>query len=275
MLDESTPIPENKTFWNELCGSHLFSFLGLNDINEETLKIFDNYYFQMYPYLKKYVTPDKIKGKKVLEIGLGFGSLSQYIFSGAADYTGVDYSENPVKIVNDRASMTGFSATARALNGDARSLPFPDSSFDTVISIGCLHHTGDTQKSINEVYRVLKPNGHAIIMLYNKNSFRRKISNPYKYFLAKRRKKYTSFDEYSRASYDANSAGDAAPIVDVYSKSEIKKMFSDFASIRIKTENFDNYMFYIRRKEIYWPREKFLNNIAKVMGLDLYIVAQK
>jgi ubiquinone/menaquinone biosynthesis C-methylase UbiE len=265
----------NKDFWNELCGSNLFIHLELKDVSRESLKIFDDYYFNMYPYLKTYVSEDKLKNKTVLEIGLGFGTLSEYMFKTAKNYVGVDYSDNPVNMVNDRINTLGFSNSAYAVQGDARELKFEDATFDSVVSIGCLHHTGDTQKSVNEVYRVLKPGGHAILMLYNKNSFRKKIVNPYRYFLAKRKKQYKSFEEYTRASYDANTAGDAAPIVDMYSKSEVKQLLKNFSSIKIQPENFDNHFFTLFKKEYNWPREKFLNNVAKLMGLDLYIVAKK
>ncbi|MBA3664211.1 MAG: class I SAM-dependent methyltransferase [Bacteroidetes bacterium] len=274
-MAETAPSHNNKSFWNELCGSHLFSFLGLKEINKDSLAVFDKAYFKMYPYLKNYVRNEFLNAKDVLEIGLGFGSLSQHIMGSCKTYIGLDYSENPVKIVNDRAEMSGLSATAKALNGDARDLPFENEKFDTVVSIGCLHHTGDTRKTIDELYRVLKPGGHAIIMLYNKNSFRKKIVNPYKYFVAKRRKKYDNYNEYTRASYDANAKGEAAPIVDLYSKKEIKELFARFSKIKIKTENFDNYLFVWFGKEIYWPREYFLKNLAKIMGLDLYIIATK
>ena len=44
-------------------------------------------------------------------------------------------------------------------------------SFDWFYSHGVLHHTPDIQRAIDEVWRVLKPNGRTIIMLYHKHSF--------------------------------------------------------------------------------------------------------
>jgi asparagine synthase (glutamine-hydrolysing) len=56
--------------------------------------------------------------------------------------------------------------------GNALELPFPDESFDAVWSNGVLHATGDTQRAINEVWRVLKPGGRAIIShFYRKPSW--------------------------------------------------------------------------------------------------------
>ncbi len=273
---------KNKDFWNELCGSNLFSYLGLTEINEKSLQVFDDYYFDtLYPYLKNYVSLERIKNKSVMEIGLGFGSLSQYLFTHAANYIGIDYADNPVKIVNDRAAMTGNSHKAKAIHGDARFLSeIANETFDIAISIGCLHHTGDTQKAVDEVYRVLKKDGIAVIMLYNKNSFRRRFTNPYRYFILRKTKNFSTYREYTRSTYDANSSGDAAPIVELYSRTELKRIFNKFKKIKVTTENFDNY--YVRlgsEKKIWWqrycPREEFLNNIAKMVGLDNYITARK
>ena len=57
------------------------------------------------------------------------------------------------------------------MQGDAEALPFADEFFDIVYSNGVLHHTNDTEKAVDEVFRVLKPGGRAVIMLYCKSSF--------------------------------------------------------------------------------------------------------
>lgn len=48
---------------------------------------------------------------------------------------------------------------------------FPDNHFDLVYSHGVLHHTTNMQKAFNEVYRIIKPGGQFILMLYAKSSF--------------------------------------------------------------------------------------------------------
>ncbi len=54
--------------------------------------------------------------------------------------------------------------------GDAEAFPFEDNSFDIIYSWGVLHHTPDTRRAIEEVYRVLRPGGIARIMVYNRYS---------------------------------------------------------------------------------------------------------
>jgi len=53
---------------------------------------------------------------------------------------------------------------------DAENLPFIGNSFDAVYSWGVIHHSPDTSKAVEEIYRVLKPGGIAKIMIYHKNS---------------------------------------------------------------------------------------------------------
>jgi SAM-dependent methyltransferase len=65
--------------------------------------------------------------------------------------------------------LLGLSGTF--LQANAEQLGFPDQCFDLVYSHGVLHHTPNTRTAIDEVYRVLKPGGRAIVMLYHRHSF--------------------------------------------------------------------------------------------------------
>jgi ubiquinone/menaquinone biosynthesis C-methylase UbiE len=53
---------------------------------------------------------------------------------------------------------------------DAERLPFENESFEAVFSWGVLHHSPNTEKAVEEVYRILKSGGFAKIMIYHKKS---------------------------------------------------------------------------------------------------------
>lgn len=78
----------------------------------------------------------------VLEIGCGSGELSQYL----KNYNGIDISKNSCK----------------SIIGDAHELPFKSDSFDLILLLDLLEHTDD-KLVMEEVYRIIKPNGHVII----------------------------------------------------------------------------------------------------------------
>jgi ubiquinone/menaquinone biosynthesis C-methylase UbiE len=161
---------QNAEFWNTLCGTGLAQTVGIEDGSAESLKKFDEWYMAMYPYLLDRVPVQSMKGKRVLEIGLGYGTLSQKIAAAGAIYSGLDIASGPVAMVNSRMEMS--SLNGRAQQGNMLQCPFEDETFDCVVSIGCFHHTGDTQRCLDETLRVLKPGGHAYIMVYNQFSFR-------------------------------------------------------------------------------------------------------
>src|SRR6202034_3743603 len=54
-------------------------------------------------------------------------------------------------------------AQARAVAGDATSMPFPDASFDCVIASEVLEHIPHDQQAMNEITRVLRPGGIAAV----------------------------------------------------------------------------------------------------------------
>ncbi len=109
------------------------------------------------------------KGKQVLEIGVGNGADGVMFALNGGIYTGVDLTEAALEATRSHFEVLGLTGTFRKEN--AERLGFPDEMFDWVYSHGVLHHTPHTQTAIDEVWRVLKPNGRAIIMLYHKVSF--------------------------------------------------------------------------------------------------------
>ena len=114
---------------------------------------------------------ESLKGKKVLEIGPGAGAHSSLFSYYGADMTSMDITLDRVVSTQSKLDILDSNAPGVAVQGDAEQLPFEDNHFDIVYSNGVLHHTPDTEKAINEVYRILKPGGQAVIMLYAKHSY--------------------------------------------------------------------------------------------------------
>lgn len=84
--------------------------------------------------------------------------------------------------------------------------------------------------------------------------------------------KRKNLGERIRTLYDTNELNEAAPLTDYVSRAEVKWLFRKFSHIKIDVQNFDRYILFKRRLV---SREKVLNNLARVAGLDLYITAQK
>ncbi|MGH7228906.1 MAG: class I SAM-dependent methyltransferase [Nitrospiraceae bacterium] len=265
---------ENAAFWNELCGSHMARELGISELSAENIRRFDEAYLRFYPYLENYVTGEALAGKRVLEIGLGYGTLGQLLASQGCLYYGLDIAPNPVAMMAFRLSLMGRDGSDRVTVGSALEIPHGDSAFDYVYSVGCLHHTGNLGRAISELYRVLVPGGKATIMLYNKYSFRQLVRVPLLRLRGLLRRKFKAdFSRQVRAIYDSNAKGEAAPHTDYVSRVQARKLFREFRHVNIESQNFDNLL--LLRGRLTIQRKWLLNNIARVVGLDLYIQALK
>ena len=272
---QGTIDKENAAFWDELCGTMTARSHGIQDRSVDSLKKFDNIYFDYYPYLLKHVPIDLMKGKKVLEVGLGFGTLGGKIAQNGADYTGLDIAMGPVKMMNHRLQLLGL--PGKAVQGSILASPFADASMDFVVSIGCYHHTGDLQRAIDETYRILKPGGHAMLMVYNQRSYRQWLKWPIKTTLSLLSdynilNNNQEISDSQKAAYDYNSSGKSAPETVFASISKMKWMMSKFSHVNCTKENWNDLVYPFYR---ILPRIFLLKTAGKVLGLDIYISAVK
>jgi SAM-dependent methyltransferase len=239
----------NADFWTELCGSHLAREIGVTDASAASLARFDQAYFDVYPYLGRYLPWHS--GERVLEIGLGYGTVGQALAQRGLDYHGLDISPGPVAI------------------------PHPDESFAVVVSIGCLHHTGDLAGAVAEVRRVLRPGGEALVMVYNSHSYRRAVMLPVQTLRGGVWRDSRRRAEFVRAAYDSNTDGVAAPTTEFTSVAGIRRLFAGFSQVKVRRENFDDFVLRVGARSLHIPRKAFLNNLARIAGSDLYVSARK
>lgn len=270
---QSATDERNKAFWDELCGTGLARSLGITEIDPASVARFDHAYMRQYPYLARYLDNLPIDGRKVLEIGLGFGTVGQILAQRGADYHGADIAAGPVAMMRDRLRWIGRPDDSSVLQTSALELPWEDGTFDLVVSIGCLHHTGDLPRAVSEVHRVLTPGGTAFVMLYNAHSFRQHVVVPREKLRAFRAR--LSSNERVRAMYDANTAGEAAPHTDFVSRRGVRRLFGAFSSVTVQSQNFDAITPSLAGHTLTIPRKLLLGNVARVLGLDLYIHARK
>lgn len=256
-------------FWEELCGSILMQKTGYKSVNKESLLQFDKAYFNFYPFLSSYLEKNIKKNSDTLEIGLGYGTTAQYFANVSKSYVGVDAANNSVKLINQRFKW--FEITnSKAIVGDAKNLSNLNSeSFDQIISFGCFHHTGDISKCINESYRLLRPNGKIIVMIYADTLFHRFFMHSsffYKKYIKKNFSK--DFESFKRYMFDSNVSGEGAPITSFTKKKDLKKLFKNFRSVEVDLKN--HQLPFLRSKNL------LLSSLAtKVIGCDWYIIARK
>lgn len=125
--------------------------------------------YTMEPYIFPFARFHEGAGRDVLEIGVGMGADHlEWAKARPRTLTGIDLTQRAVDYTRTRLQLNAFTPDVRT--ADAEQLPFPDASFDIVYSWGVLHHSPDTPRAIDEVWRVLRPGGRASVMVYHRAS---------------------------------------------------------------------------------------------------------
>src|SRR5262245_5462913 len=97
----------------------------------------------------------------VLEVAVGTG-LNLPFYREQVTVTGIDLSDRMLDIARARAADLGRGVTLQ--EGDAHALAFPDASFDTVVCTFGLCAIPDVDKAVDEMVRVLRPDGRLILV---------------------------------------------------------------------------------------------------------------
>lgn len=96
-------------------------------------------------------------GQRVLDVAAGNGNASLAAARRWCDVTSTDYVPALLERGKARADADGFAMTFR--EADAEALPFPDASFDAVVSTFGVMFTPDQEQAAAEMLRVCRPNG--------------------------------------------------------------------------------------------------------------------
>jgi SAM-dependent methyltransferase len=199
------------------------------------------------------------RGLRVLEIGCGLGTDGAQFARAGADYTGVDLTDAAIELAQRRFELFGLKGEFRV--ADAENLEFPDESFDVVYSHGVLHHTPDINAAVQEIHRVLKPRGRAIVMLYHRDSYNYRVGirvlrragagllksdagiklinlltgEPVD-ALQERAAMMRATDGGMSADQLLNESTDGAgnPLARVYSRREARQLFKDFSKVELR-----------------------------------------
>jgi ubiquinone/menaquinone biosynthesis C-methylase UbiE len=109
-------------------------------------------------------------GQRVLDLGCGTGTLTMQIkqFSPHIDLIGLDGDPAILQIARNKAEAAGLDIQWK--EGFAYELPYPEGSFDRVISSLMIHHltTPNKLKTFKEVFRILKPGGEFHLLDFGK-----------------------------------------------------------------------------------------------------------
>ena len=203
--------------------------LGLQFVKDGTLEVGTRGFFNhilpwmgptRFPWLMERIERESalLKDRHLLELGCGMGFVSAEFIRRGVRVTATDLTSNAIAVTNRHFELEGITAetveTANALD-----LYYEDETFDAVWANGVLHHTGDTQKALDEVHRVLKPGGRAII-----SHFYRRPS--WMYTLHRVARENIEFERKD------------PPVTDFYTEREILNMFDKYEIVEAVQDHY-------------------------------------
>jgi len=221
---------EVQSQWNEdPCGSHY-----VTEAAPDTLDWFleaERYRYAIYaPWMRETMEFDWHCGEKLLEIGAGMGTDHAQFAKAGAIVHDLDLAGGHLRLAQRNFELRGLPGSFH--HGDAEDIPFDDATFDVVYSNGVIHHTPNTARVVDEIYRVLKPGGRVIVMVYAENSLHYWRNLFRDIGLTQGRLLQSSMGEIMSESVELSEHG-AKPLVKVYTARRLRRMFARFEKIRI------------------------------------------
>jgi len=104
-----------------------------------------------------------VSGLRILDCGCGAGAYVMALLELGADTQGIEYSRDKVADFLSKGREVH-----RVRQGDLESLPFPNNTFDMALLNEVLEHVPDDNRALEEIFRVLKPDGHLVIFSPNR-----------------------------------------------------------------------------------------------------------
>ena len=200
-------------------------------------------------FIYKFVTENGFTKGKILDLGSGTGTLLSHLGISSDRYTGLDISESMIELSSRKFPNHKF------IKGTMSKMPFDNNSFDSVLSLfGSYSYSLNHAKTIQEIIRVLKPNGKFFIMAYGL--------------------KYQTRESYILNKFKINSPAR------FFKRKELNALFKDFDNVKIfgmtmLSEEFSKHFPYSISKAYHFVETNILGSIIPDKFYFLIITGNK
>ena len=251
-------IENVKEYWNDRpCNiRHSKKEIGTKEYFDEV----ENKKFFAEPHIKTFTEFDRWNGKKVLEIGCGLATVGINFASHGANYTGVELSDESLKLAKQRFDVYDLQGKFFSGNAEHLSTFVPIDNYDLIYSFGVIHHSPHPEKIIYEIKKYMNKNSVLKIMLYAKNSWKNYMIE---------------------SGLDQPEAQYGCPIVHTYTKNEVVDLLQGYDIISIEQDHIFPYQIEPYKRGEYikqpWFESMPLNmfrTLEKNLGWHLLITAK-
>lgn len=168
-------------------------------------------------------------GGKILDDGCGAGRHVKFLADEGYTPFGIDISEHGVECTKLRLKDAGYDFDENILQASCDELPFEDGIFDAVISYGVFYylHDKEIRKSIDEMYRVLKNGGRALVNVRSMEDYRFNPatiseSDPHECVIDEGHEDRSAFKENGMHMH-------------FFDRGELKVLFQEFSEVKINS----------------------------------------
>lgn len=243
----SKDIDKIKEYWdNRPCN------LNHSKLKKGTKEYFDEVEEKKHfvePHILEFADFSNVNGLKVLEIGCGIGTAAVNFIRNGAKYTGIELSDESLKLTKQRLNVYNLSGELYNLNAENNLDELGVGSFDLIYSFGVIHHSPNPEKIVENVFRLLKPGGTFKLMLYAENSWK-------KMRIDKEQEQY--------------EAQNSCPLAYTYTNEQVYKLLQDFKNININQTHIFPYKIELYKNNIYEKEDCF-----KVMSENMFKILEQ
>lgn len=158
-----------RAFWEQqTCGTEAAVVGDLSRHSRAWFERVERFRYEVEPYIHAHAQFTRHRGKTILEVGVGAGTDHLQWARAGCKCHGVDLTDAAIETTRDHLALYGLESELRRV--DAESLPYEDDRFDLIYSWGVIHHSTHPERLIQEIHRVLKPEGTFLGMMYNRHS---------------------------------------------------------------------------------------------------------
>lgn len=252
-------IDDIKNYWNiRPCN------LNHSKLEKGTCEYFDEVESKKHfvePHILKFADFSNCNNLKVLEIGCGIGTAAVNFIRSGANYIGIELSDESLKLTKQRFNVYSLSGELYNINAEEDISFLGLNSFDLIYSFGVIHHSPNPEKIIENVYKLLKPNGVFKLMLYAENSWKKMLIDK------------------EEEQYEAQNN---CPLAYTYTNEQVYKLLENFRNINIfqthifpyKIEDYKNNI-YIKEDWFNSMPEKMFKILEEKLGWHLCITCNK
>lgn len=170
----SKTIDDVKNFWenNPLFSGESKFELGTKDFFEEHRKVYiEDVFVNTFP--EELFIPNIDKSDRLLDLGcgVGFWTIEMLQRGKYSNMYSADLTQTAIETTQKRLKLYNVESNLSIQNAEC--MTYESNFFSHINCQGVIHHTPNTEKTIEEMARVLKTNGTAYISIYYKNFFLR------------------------------------------------------------------------------------------------------